>query len=370
MLTRLFRSLGAAALTVIMAVPLSVASQAQTPAVGKPPSAKGSGAATAVRKFVPKRLPWGDPDISGNFTTKDEANTPFERPDEFAGRRIEDVTPQELAAATRQRQHQALVNAPYAGGGSRARGVALGVPVHWFDHLDAVNSRAWFVTDPPDGKIPPLNEDGKKRAAAVAASRADRGTADSFTDRSPGDRCIAWSIGVARVIPTGYGNSVQILQTKDYVAIRYEMVHEQRIIPIEGRAAGRAHNTSALRSYYGDATARWEGDTLVVDTTNYKAGLPYRGSSERLHTVERFARVGPNKVEWSATIEDPATWSRPWTFTIPWTEDDSQPIFEYACHEGNYGLRNILSAGRSDDRKGIKSSNNADSQADLGESEQ
>src|SRR5207302_3275913 len=125
--------------------------QAQTPA-GKSTAVKG-GAATTAGKFVPKRLSWGDPDLSGNFTTKDEANTPFERPNEFAGKRLEDVTPEELAAANEARRRKALADAPYPGGGSRERGVAIAVPIHWFDSLDTNNSRAWFVTDPPDGKI-------------------------------------------------------------------------------------------------------------------------------------------------------------------------------------------------------------------------
>ena len=373
MVTRCCNGLGVALATLAIAVP-ATAGQTQPSSPRAAPATKTSspngGGAAAGKKFVPKRLPWGDPDISGNFTTKDEANTPFERPDEFAGKGIEDVTKSELAAAIKTRQRQALADAPYPGGGSRERGVAIAVPIHWFDNLDAENSRPWFVTDPQEGKIPPITDEAKKRAADIVAARRERGTADSYTDRSPGDRCISWSIGLARVIPIIYGNSVQILQSKDYVAIRYEMVHETRIIPIEGRGAARPHNTSTLVSYYGDATARWDGDTLVVDTTNYNGKLPFRGSSPSLHTIERFTRVAPDKVEWSATIDDPHTWTRPWTFTIPWTEDDTQPIFEYACHEGNYGLRNILSAGRSDDRKGIKSSNNVDAQADLGESEQ
>jgi hypothetical protein len=227
------------------------------------------------------------------------------------------------------------------------------------------------VVDPPDGKIPPMNEEGRKRVAAEGQTRQGRGTADSFTDRSPQDRCIAWGIGPARILPTLYGNSVQIIQTKDYVAIRYEMVHETRIIPIEGRAAARKHDGPAMDTWYGDATAHWDGDTLVVDTVNYNGKRPFRNSSNALHTTERFTRVAPTKINFSATFDDPKTWARPWTFALPWTEDDSQPIFEYACHEGNYGLRNILSAGRSDDAKGIRSSNSVDAQADLrGEGEE
>ena len=367
-LPRSARSASLAALATLLVFPVVAAGQA--PAA--PAKKDANTAAPAVTKrFVSKRLPWGDPDISGNYTTKDEANTPFERPDEFAGKRLEDVTPAEMAKANEQRRRQALANAPYPGGGSRERGVAIAVPIHWFDSLDTSNARPWFVVDPPDGKVPPLNDEGKRRAADFVAARSNRGTADSYTDRNAPDRCIAWGIGASRILPGLYGNSVQILQAKDYVAIRYEHVHETRIIPIEGRGAARPHNSPKLRYYYGDATAKWEGDTLVVDTTNYNGQLGYRGSSDRLHTIERFTKVAPNKLNFSATFDDAATWARPWTFSLPWTEDDGQPIFEYACHEGNYGLRNILSAGRSDDKKGIKSSNNVDAQADLfGEAEQ
>jgi hypothetical protein len=353
----------ATAFAVMASTPASIVAQAQAPA----PAGAKAAAPAAAKKFVPKHLPWGDPDISGNYTTKDEANTPFERPDEFAGKRLEDITPAELAKANEARRRQALSNAPYPGGGSQSRGVAIAVPIHWFDSLDTDNARPWFVVDPPDGKVPPVTDEARQRQAEALKVRQGRGTADSFTDRSTGDRCIAWSIGAARILPTLYGNSVQIIQTKDYVAIRYEHVHEARMIPIEGRGAARKHLPSSVTSYYGDATAKWEGDTLVVDTVNYSPKLGYRGSSPALHTIERFTKVAPNKLNFSATFDDPHTWARQWTFSLPWTEDDTQAIFEYACHEGNYGLRNILSAGRSDDAKGIKSSNAVDAQADFEE---
>jgi hypothetical protein len=378
MLTRFLNWSGAGlAVAVLVAAPTALAGQAQAPTTKKPASVNGGGDAATRKKFVLKRLPWGDPDLSGNYTTKDEANTPFQRPEEFAGKRIEDITAAELEKANAQRRRQALADAPFPGGGSPQRGVAIAVPIHWFDSLDTNNARPWFVVDPPDGHIPPQTDEAQQRAAARAAARRGRGLADSYTDRSTNDRCIAWNIGAGRVLPTLYGNSVQILQTKDFVAIRYEMVHETRIIPIGGRGAARPHNGSTLRSYYGDAIAHWEGDTLVVDTTNYNgrvnAGFFAGGQaplgSQTLHTIEKFTRIGPNKLEFSATFDDPHTWTRPWTFSLPWTEDDTQPIFEYACHEGNYGLRNILSAGRSDDRKGIKSSDSVDTQEDLNEFE-
>jgi hypothetical protein len=336
----------------------------QTPA----PAAKGQ-SQTQTKKFIPKRLPWGDPDIQGNFTYKDEANTPFERPEKWAGRRLEDITAEEMVKANEERRREALAGAPYPGGGSRALGVAIAVPIHWFDSLDTNNARPWFVFDPPDGKVPPLTDAAKQRMADAAARRRLRGTADSFTDRSITDRCIAGGISAAR-LPTLYGNSAQILQTKDYVAIRYEGFHETRIIPIEGRGVPRERMTSGLAAIQGNAIGHWEGDTFVIVTTNYNGRQLVRGvAGPGLKATERFRRVAPDKVEFSATFEDSTSWTRPWSFGMPWTEDDTQAVMPYECHEGNYGLRNILSAGRSDDRKGIKSSDDVDSQGDLNEIE-
>ena len=320
--------------------------------------------APASKRFVPKRLPWGDPDISGNFTTKDEANTPLERPDELAGKRIEDITPDQLKAIAEARRREAVENAPFATG-SRAEGIAIAVPIHWFDSLDSENSRPWFLVDPPDGKAPPPTAEALQRAAAAAAARQGRSVADSYTDRGLNDRCIVSFAGgpaPAEMIPKAYGNSYRILQTKDYVVIQYEMVHDTRIVPIEGRGAARPHAAPALRRYWGDAVGRWEGDTFVVDTTNFRnAQLQFRGVAgvpgEGLHTIERFTRTAANKVEFNVTVEDPHTWGRPWTYAIPLTEDDGQGILEYACHEGNYGMRNILAGAREDQRKGIEPSN-------------
>jgi hypothetical protein len=148
------------------------------------------------------------------------------------------------------------------------------------------------------------------------------------------------------MIPAIYGNSYQILQTPDYVAIRYEMIHETRIVPLDGRA----HTSPKIRTYMGDARGHWEGDTLVVETMNFRDEASYRNSNgSTLRLTERFTRVGPSTVKWAVTVEDPKTWVRPWTFAMPLTIDDTQPVLEYACHEGNLGLRNILSAARSEE---------------------
>jgi hypothetical protein len=330
--------------------PVHVAAQAKP--AGRP-------AATSKAKFTPRRLPWGDPDISGNFTTKDELNTPMERPEQFAGRRIEDVGAEELAKIAAQRQLNAVESAPFITG-SRADGIAIGVPIHWLEHLDSASSRPWLVIDPPDGRIPPRSEESKKRPPQVTGGGPSvipgRSVADSYTDRGLQDRCIL-NRGL-NMVGGVYGASYQILQTKDYVAMRYEMIHETRIIPIKGRAMERAHPPQGMRGYIGDSIGWWEGDTFVVETTNFSNETNYRGvRALNLRLVERFTRTAPNKVEATVTINNSAEYTRPWTYSIPLTEDDTQAIFEYACHEGNYGLRNILTGAREDQRRGIEPSN-------------
>lgn len=304
-------------------------------------------AAQTRKNWMVPRTPWGDPDIQGNFTTKDEANTPMERPAEWANRRMEDITPKELADAIVQRQQAAVEFAPFFGGGEPEDGVAIAVPIHWFDNLAAVNSRPWFVIDPPEGKIP------STKAEAPTAGGSQRGSMggrrDFYTDRSVSDRCIAW--GSWR-LPTIYGNSFQIVQTRDHVVLRQEQVHEARIVPLDGRPP----LDSRIRSYLGDARGHWDGNTLVVVTTNFHPQMILRGFGARgagsgipadnLRLIERFTRIAPGKVEWTMTFDDPTVWPQPWTFSLPMTEDDAQIIHEYACHEGNYGLANILSAGR------------------------
>jgi hypothetical protein len=160
------------------------------------------------------------------------------------------------------------------------------------------------------------------------------------------------------MMPAIYGNSYRIIQAPGYVAITYEMIHETRVIPVDpdsrnGSAPFRQgpRASAATRSYMGDARGRWEGDTLVVETTNFRDDLAYRGAdAATLKIVERFTRTAPDKVRWSVTLDDPSTWARPWTFAMPLTLDNSEPLFEYACHEGNYAMVNILSGARAEER--------------------
>jgi hypothetical protein len=285
------------------------------------------------------RTPWGDPDLQGTYTNTYENGTPLERPDEFAGRRLEDVKGDELHAikrATQQRTIAAFLGPEHA-------------PDNWWQdnlHLER-GSQAWFVVDPADGRIPPLTSEARQRAQARAEARkkSARGPADSHEDRSLYDRCITRGLP-GSMMPAIYGNQYQIVQAPGYVAIVYEMIHETRVIPLDGRPAAGTR----IEQDMGDARGRWEGDTLVVETTNFKERSAYRNANAAtLKLTERFQRVAPDKVRWTVTVDDPKTWTRPWTFTLPLTADPN-PLPLYECHEGNYGLKNILSAARAEER--------------------
>jgi hypothetical protein len=296
--------------------------------------------AKIVKGYVPPKTAWGDPQIAGAYTNSDESGIPFERPAQFDGKKLADVSPDQLSAMVKQRQEQTVERTP---GLSEFPGATS--PLHWFENYRAANSRAWLVTDDTDGKVPPTLPEAETRNAERQRLRRARGPADSPEDRSLYDRCITRGIP-GSMMPAIYGNSYAIYQGPGYVAIRYEMVNETRIIPI-GPAP---HVSSRIREYLGDARGHFDGNTLVVETTNFTDKTAYRGSSDNLKLVERFKPVGPNTVEWSVTFDDPRTWAKPWTFAMNLTKvPDEQGPFEYACNEGNYGLRNILTAARAEE---------------------
>ena len=305
--------------------------------------ASSSGAAA---NWVAPRTSWGDPDLQGFYTNKYEQGTPFERPAEFEGRSIEDIAGQEFADILQERQDGVFLGIALAGGDPAGN---LGGPLHWQDQFEVTKgSRPWFVVDPANGQIPPTT--AAARARAAARRPGGRG-ADSWEDRSLYDRCITRGLP-GSMMPAIYGNSYQIVQSPGYVAIRYEMVHETRVIPLDGSASVG----SAIAQHMGDARGRWEGDTLVVETRNFRPDSVYRGADPgTLRLVERFTRVGPGKVEWTVTVNDPATWERPWTFAMPLTLNADEPIMEYACHEGNRAMENMLSAARAEERAGTLS---------------
>jgi hypothetical protein len=295
------------------------------------------------------RTPWGDPDLQGTYTNTAESGIPMERPAELAGKRLEDVTPAELARLIAERRARTEKTAITIGG-TADNDTGAG-PSHWYENYNATNSRAWMISDPPDGKIPPTTDAAKARAAAVKAARRGGdgyyiGPFDSPKDLTLYVRCITRGVP-GSMMPAIYGNSYDITQGPGYVAIRYEMVHDTRIIPLDGRP----NVSPALNGYMGDARGHFEGDTLVVEGTRYLEAAAFGGASSRLKTTERFRPTSKNTVEWSITFDDPDTWVRPWTFGMRLTRDDEHPLFEYACHEGNEGLRGILSAARAEERE-------------------
>ena len=311
--------------------------------------------AAAAQSQAVSRTPWGDPDLQGSYTNKYEQGTPFERPEEFDGRRIEDIPAAELADILKERQDLVLLRTALAGGDPAGN---LGGPLHWQDQFDIQKgSRPWFVVDPADGRIPATTAEARARAAARQAARRGRGSADSWIDRSLYDRCITRGLP-GSMMPAIYGNSYEIVQAPGFVAIRYEMVNEVRIVPLDGRP----HANLPIRAHMGDARGRFEGDTLVIETTNFRDESVYRGANpDRLRLIERFTPKPDGKLEWSVTVDDPTTWAKPWTFAMPLTANPDERIMEYACHEGNRAMANILSAARAEERavaeaakKGIK----------------
>jgi hypothetical protein len=306
----------------------------------------GRTAASAARPhapYTPPRTPWGHPDLQGIYSNDDETGTPMERPGEFEGRTLADITPAELARIVKERNDRFVesVSGPEWAGGLRP-------PTHLiFDTFERRNRRAWLVVDPPDGRIPRRTDaQPAPRRGGVSTNANPRGPFDSWLDMGLYDRCITRGIP-ASMMPAGYGSRYDITQGPDAVVIRYEMIHEARVIPLDGRGtAGVGH-----RRYLGDPRGWWEGDTLVVETANFRPETAPQGATEHVRMIERFTATAADTVEWRVTFEDPRTWTRPWTFSMPLTKvDHTQQIFEYACHEGNHAMRNILSAQRAGER--------------------
>ena len=282
------------------------------------------------------RTPWGDPDLQGVFSNEHEIGVPMERPERFAGRTLDSITPAELADFARElnesRQRRFSDNAAFAGLSPQRFGLKP--------------TRPWLIVDPPDGKIPPLTALGEQRRRAYA-ERVARVPA-AAQDSNLWYRCI--SIGVPRsMMPMEDGAAYRIVQSPGYVAIQYEMMHEARVIPVDGRR----HLGPAIGMYMSDARGHWDGDTLVVETTNFKGEFQMTSAAgKELRIIERFKPEASGSLEWAVTIDDPTGWTRPWTFAMPLERvaEDQGPL-ENACHEGNYTLRHILSAARAEEQQ-------------------
>jgi hypothetical protein len=297
------------------------------------------GATLSGSQSTPLLTPWGDPDLQGIWTNS--TITPLERPAAFEGREFlteEEARTLDRTAATqydrRSDNAAADVNAAYN--------------QFWWERGQTVRSRRTsLIVDPKDGRLPPLTADGQKRAAEVGARL--RSEPHGPEDRNLAERCVTRG---APKLPGGYNNNFQIVQTPTHVAILQEMIHEVRIIPLDRRP----HLPPALRLWLGDSRGRWEGETLVVETTNYHELSAFnsyyccRGAAANLRIVERFRRVDADTIDHQFTVDDPTTFTRPFTVAVPMTRIDG-PIFEYACHEGNYGMEGILRGARAQERR-------------------
>lgn len=294
-------------------------------------------AAGQSKTWNPPRTPDGQPDLQGIWTNP--TITPMERPAEFAGKEF--LTEKEVAAFE-ARAADNRVERP------AREGDVGNYNQFWFDSgTKAIKTRRTsLVVDPPDGRVPIRPEAEAKRDYNLAHN------ADSYEYMSLWDRCITRGVP-GGMFPAGYNNAYQIVQLPGYVVILYEMIHEARVIPLDGRP----HLPASVKLWNGDPRGRWEGNTLVVDTTNYNgkgwistsaAGGRMKGiaQSEALHVVERFTRVDQDTINYEVTIDDPNVYTKPWKLAIPLNRDPEYQIFEYACHEGNYAVENILRGGR------------------------
>ena len=272
------------------------------------------------------RTPWGDPDLQGTFSF--HTITPLERPKEFEGK--EYLTDQEAAALEKAAKDAETDEARFD---DADRDVAAAYNDFWWDRaLNVVEThRTSLIVDPSDGKIPALTPEAQKRAQLEPSHRPLRATGgfqggvggDSWFDRSLWERCITQ--GLPRISSAAYNSNIEITQAPGNVVILYEMIHEARVIPLDGRA----HVGKNIRQYLGDSRGYWEGDTLVVDTTNFGSKTNFRGSTDNLHMIERFTRAGPATINYEVTFDDPTTWTRSWTAATHWKQIPSR-IYEYA----------------------------------------
>jgi len=311
----------------------SISLGAQSPASPAPKTAAGRPA----KAWTVPRTADGQPDLTGNWTNA--TYTPLERPANLGTKEF--YTAEEAATVEKQRIAQ-------------FEGQAAD-DIHYDDAIwqnekykkGLSSLRTSLIVDPPDGRMPALTEEAQRRPQPPQAGSPNRKT-DSWFDRTLAERCITWGNDGPPIMPVGYNANLDIFQGPGYVVVRTEMIHSARLIPIDG---ARPHVGQNIRQWNGDSRGHWDGNTLVVETTNFNDRVRFRNSTSGVKVTERFTRVSADVITYTFTIEDPATWTRSWTAEVPMTKTDG-PIFEYACHEGNYGLPNILRAARVEEKSG------------------
>jgi len=314
---------------------------AQGGLLAQAPARRGDGKAAAPaagKAWTPPRTADGQPDLQGIWDFR--SATPLERPAAFAGK--ETLIDDEVADYERRAAEREDGRPP-----DDPRSEPSVHPSWWLDYGKTVikTRRTSLIVDPPEGKIPPQTAEAQQRLAARRAEARTHGPADSYEHRSLFERCLTRGVPEG-MLPGPYNSNMQLIQTPGYVVIFTEMIHDARVIPIDGRP----HASPDIRKWMGDSRGHWEGNTLVVDTTNFSDKTSFRGSGANLHLVERFTRVDADTLEYRFTADDPTTWTRPWTVAFPMIRTEG-PIYEYACHEGNYGLVGILSGARAEERK-------------------
>ena len=311
------------------AVALALSLLGVAPVAAQAPAA-GVAATSSASDWSAPRTPWGHPDLQGIWTTDDEVSVPVERAEEL-GEALE-LTEEAVAARTARRQ----------AGLERGSGQTGDGPPHWYEYGADASTRTSFVVDPPNGRIPPRTDAGDQRWDGRNRGSGGGGPFNGPEDLDLRDRCITRGLPNT-YFPSAYNNGFQIVQNEDHVSIVYERLHEHRLIPLDGRP----HLTSSVPQLFGDARARWEGDTLVVETSNFGDQVNFRGSTDGLNLTERFTRINEDTVRVEFTVSDPSTWTGDWTVVVHAKSDPSYwQIFEYACHEANYGMFNILSGER------------------------
>jgi hypothetical protein len=293
-------------------------------------------APVAAQDFVPPRTPWGDPDIQGVWSGAETIGVPLDRDPQFGTRNV--LTDQEFQA----RKSRLLESTSPDNIEATNFGAESELSVH-------SSRQASLVVDPPNGRRPPRTPAAEARQPARSSFSV--GPFDSVADLGTYDRCIAFS-----TVPVASpSNGLQIVPGPGVVAIRTEVIHEARIVPLDGRPRGSA----VIRSYMGDSRGRWVGRTLVVETTNMNGGTNLTGNgggrpTDQVRITERFTLTDSNTLAYEATINDPGTWIQPWTIAFPRRREANTTLYEYACHEGNYGLPNILSASRAAEKNAAR----------------
>jgi len=347
MTTRFLTSVSAASAAAVLLMLAAKPGPAQAP-VTKAPATKAPAAKSATpakSTWTPPRTPWGDPDIQGQWPAA--ANIPMQRPANLGDRTT--LTDEEIAARQKQLEQQDeadQVEVP------TTKVVTINPPGYWLER-GKPDKQAAMVVDPPDGRIPPLTPAARDFAASIRGGLGPGqhypNKVDTFEDFDIYSRCITRGL-ISSMLPTLYNFGNDIIQSPGYVAIRNEMIHETRVIPLDKHP----HVGKGIRTYMGDARGHWEGNTLVVETTNLndKTGSSGGYFSDVATLTERFTRTSPTELSYDLTVNDPKTWTKPWTIHYPYKLDKNYPIYEYACHEGNYMMLDALSGAREMEKQG------------------